>query len=145
MKLFYFVTWGLYNRQGRDCLTKWLEQDGMIQSGIITENISMILGLKISYKHRLISIIEIFWNCSKQYKLECWPKECFPDYSNICGKGQVPYSRQDIFFISYKQMVFYIPLRWKGLQRTNTQAYWAHSKVTKEMKCCGVVNTTSEV
>jgi hypothetical protein len=25
---------------------------------------------------------------------------------------------------------------WKGLSGTNTLAYWAHSKVTKKMKCC---------
>ncbi len=29
----------------------------------------------------------------------------------------------------------YITLGLKGLTGTNTQAYWAHSKVTKKMKC----------
>ncbi len=28
----------------------------------------------------------------------------------------------------------YITLGWKGMSKTNTLAYWAHSKVTKKMK-----------
>ncbi len=30
----------------------------------------------------------------------------------------------------------YSTLHWKGLPLTNTQGYWAHSWVTKKMKCC---------
>jgi hypothetical protein len=34
------------------------------------------------------------------------------------------------------KLLCYIIQGWKGLQETNTLAYWAHSKVTKKMKCC---------
>jgi hypothetical protein len=33
-------------------------------------------------------------------------------------------------------MVCYVTLGWKGLPKTNTLAYWAHSQVVKKMKCC---------
>jgi hypothetical protein len=34
------------------------------------------------------------------------------------------------------KLEYYIPLGWKGFQRTNTLAYCAHSYVSEEMRCC---------